>query len=299
MHVCPQGETYRPGESPSVFLQSVGQGYFNTLRIPLLAGRTFDSHDTVYDFGYPPQTALGVLINEKMARRLWPRKNAVGQIVAMVMNDPTENFECKVIGVVGNVRQSLLEPDAAPQLYMLGSGAQLIVRSREPLASLALNVRAALRQTGSDLILEDFKSVSQIVDQAVSPKRLIMFLVGLFSFLALLLASMGIYGVIAYSVSQRTQEIGIRLALGSPTTNVLRLIVGEGMKLAVVGCAIGLVAALALTRVIQSLLFGVSATDPLTIVASGFLLLAVALLACWLPARRAAGVNPMVALRHE
>jgi ABC-type antimicrobial peptide transport system permease subunit len=145
----------------------------------------------------------------------------------------------------------------------------------------------------------EFKSLSQMLDQVVSPKRLITLLVGLFSLMALLLASLGIYGVIAYSVSQRTQEIGIRLALGSPKTAVLRLVIGEGIKLAAIGCALGLAASLALTRVIQTLLFGVSPTDPLTFVTSGLLLTGVALLACWLPARRAARVDPMLALRYE
>jgi putative ABC transport system permease protein len=147
--------------------------------------------------------------------------------------------------------------------------------------------------------VDEFKPLRQIVDQAISPRRLITLLFGLFSLLALILASVGIYGVIAYSVSQRTQEIGIRLALGSPRIAVLRLIIVEGMRMVFIGCAIGLIAALVLTRVLQALLFGVSPTDPVSFAASCFLLLAVALLACWLPACRAARVDPMVALRSE
>ena len=299
VHVLPQGESPPPGEVPSVFIQDGDQGYFKTLLIPLLAGRGFDSYDQFFDHGSIPKSPLSALVNEKMARRLWPAKKAVGRMFDFFYNDPTEKIACQVIGVVGNVRQNSLELEAAPQLYLLGAGGQLVVRTKEPLSALAPDIRALLRRVGSDLILEDFTPLRQMVDQAVSPKRLIMLLVGLFSLLALLLASIGIYGVIAYSVSRRTQEIGIRLALGSPAASVLRLVIAEGMRLVLLGCAIGLVASLALTRVIQALLFGVSATDPLTILASGFLLLAVALLACWLPARRAARLDPMAALRCE
>ena len=137
------------------------------------------------------------------------------------------------------------------------------------------------------------------MDRAVSPKRLITLLLGGFSWLALVLASLGIYGVISYSVSQRTQEMGIRLAIGSPRTAVLKLIIGEGMKLTAMGVVIGLIVSLVLTRTMQALLFGVSATDPLTFAANAFLLTAVAALACSLPARRAAKIDPMEALRYE
>jgi predicted permease len=296
-----QGETYLPGEMPSVFVQGGDPGYFNTLRIPLIAGRTFDSRDRVFEVGDPGATTFNVVVNEKMASSLWPNKSAIDQFLFMQENGNTASgsFKCKVIGVVGNVRQNSLEPEAAPQIYIPGVGGQLVVRTKQTLASLTPALRATVRQLGSDVILEDVKSLSQMVDQVISPKRLIMLMVGLFSLLALLLASIGIYGVIAYSVSQRTQEIGIRLALGSPKTGVLRLIIGQGLKLALVGCTVGLAASLALTRVIQALLFAVSPTDPWTFGASGLLLLLVAVLACWLPARRAACVNPMAVLRQE
>jgi predicted permease len=298
-HVCPKGETYRPGEAPSVFVQGVGPGFLETLRIPMIAGRKFDSHDAFYQFGDPAKSPVKVLVNERMARSLWPIRSAVGQDLILVMNDPKENVECRVVGVVGNVRQSPLEREVAPQLYIFGWGPQLVVRSREHLGALVLNLREALRQSGSDLLIEDFKSLNDALDQAVSPKRLLTLLVGSFSLLALLLASIGIYGVISYSVIQRTREIGMRLALGSTRTSVQRLILSEGLGLTGMGCVVGLVVSLALTKVIQALLFEVSPTDPLTLSASGLVLLVVAFLACWLPARRAAGVDPMVALRHE
>ena len=149
------------------------------------------------------------------------------------------------------------------------------------------------------MALPEVRPLSQIIDRAVSPRRLITFLLGLFSLLALLLASLGIYGVIAYSVSQRTQEIGIRLALGSSVATVRRLILGEGMKLALIGCGLGLIGSLALSRVLQALLFGVSPADPFTFITSGILMSVVALTACWLPALRASRVDPMVVLHHE
>lgn len=296
-----QGETYRPGEMPSVFVQGGDQGYFQTLGIPLIAGRTFDPRDRAFEVGDVGDTTFSVVVNRKMAHSLWPGKNAVDQFVFLQENGNSSSgsFKCKVIGVVGDVRQNALEPEAAPQIYIPGVGGQLVVRTKQSLASFAPALRATLRQLGSEVILEDVKSLGQMVDQVISPKRLVMLMVGLFSLLALLLASVGIYGVIAYSVSQRTQEIGIRLALGSPRAGVLRLIIGQGMKLALVGCTLGLAASLALTRVIQALLFAVSPTDPLTFGASGLLLVGVAVVACWLPARRAARVNPMVALRQE
>jgi hypothetical protein len=242
-----------------------------------------------------------VVVNQKMADNIWPGKNAVDQTLFIQENGNTSSgsFKCKVIGVVGNVRQSPLEPEAAPQIYVAGVGGQLVVRTKQNWALLAPALRSVATQSGADVVLGDVQSLGQLVDQFVSPKRLIMLLVGLFSLLALLLASVGIYGVIAFSVSQRTQEIGIRLALGSPRIRVLKLIIGNGMKLTFVGCLVGLAASLALTRLMQALLFAVSPTDPTTFAASGLLLIGVAALACWLPACRAVRIDPVSALRQD
>jgi hypothetical protein len=236
-----------------------------------------------------------------MARTLWPGRNAVDQDVFIQENGSAASgsFKCKVIGVVGDVRQNQLEPEAAPQIYLPGTGNQLVVRTRQPVTSFAPALRGAVRQVGADIILEEVKALSQLVDQFISPKKLIMLMVGLFSMLALLLALVGIYGVIAYSVSRRIPEMGIRLALGSSRAGLMRLVVGKGMQLTLVGCAAGLGASMALTRVIQALLFEVSPTDSLVFAASGLVVLMVGAMACWLPARRAAGVNPMTALRCE
>jgi len=295
------GETYRPGELPSVFVQDGDRGYFETLRIPVIAGRTFDSQDRLFEVGAPQDTTFRVVINQRMARTLWPGRNAVDQTVFIQENSGpgSGSFNCKVIGVVGDVRQNQLETEAAPQIYLPGVGGQLVVRTTQTMASCAKDLRAAVRQLGSDIILEDVQTLSQMVDQFISPKRLIMLMVGLFSLLAFVLAMLGIYGVIAYSVIQRIPEMGIRLALGSPRSSLIWLVIGKGMQLVLVGCAAGLAGSLALTRVIQALLFEVSPTDPLAFAASGLLVLLVGAMACWLPARRAARISPMIALRCE
>src|SRR5579883_2180492 len=296
-----QGATYAPGEMPSVFVQEGDHGYFETLRIPLIAGRTFGLQERPFEANAPPDTTFSVVVNQRMARALWPGRDAVDQTVLIQENTSgaSGSFTCKVIGVVGNVRQNQLEPEAAPQIYLPGVGGQLVVRTRQTLASFAPSLRAAIREVGSDIILEDVQTLSQMVDQFISPKKLILLVVGLFSLLALLLAMVGIYGIIAYSVSQRIPEMGIRLALGSPRSSLMWLVIGKGMQLAVLGCAAGLAGSLAFTRVIQALLFEVSPTDPLSFAASGLLVLVIGVMACWLPARRAACINPMTALRCE
>jgi ABC-type antimicrobial peptide transport system permease subunit len=175
----------------------------------------------------------------------------------------------------------------------------LVVRAKLPIESLVPGVRAALRSVDPDLPNSDFQPLEELVDHAVSPRRFVTALLGAFSLLALILASLGIYGVISYSVTQRTNEIGIRIALGAQTRAVLRLIIGQGAKLALIGLGIGLAGAFALTRVLSSLLFGVGATDPLTFTGIALLLTGVALLACYIPARKATKVDPMIALRYE
>ena len=175
----------------------------------------------------------------------------------------------------------------------------LVIRATQPLQSLVPDVRTVLRGVDPELPNGDFQPLEQLVDQAVSPRRFVTILLGGFSLLALILASLGIYGVISYSVNQRTNEIGIRIALGASTLGVLRLVLTQGVKLVVIGLLIGLATAFALTRVLSSLLFGIGATDPLTFLAIAFLLTGVALLACYIPARRATKVDPMIALRYE
>jgi predicted permease len=298
VNIRAKGETYRPGEMPSAFFRFVRHGYFKTMRISLHLGRDFDAHDIAFDWHAPVGTEKLAIVNEKLAQRLWPGKDAVGQAV-FVEDRFGSPAECQVIGVVHNVRQSAIDAEAEPELYVLGSGGRLVVRTQGSLEALVPAVRATLRQMDPDMVTDEFTSLGQMVDRALSPKRLIVLLLTLFSLLALLLASLGIYGVISYSVSQRTQEMAIRLALGAPPAAVLRLVLRQGMSVVFIGCVIGLMAAVALTRLLSTQLYGVRPTDPVTFISVALTLLVVALVACWLPAHRAAKVDPMEALRYE
>ncbi|HEV8486185.1 MAG TPA: ABC transporter permease [Blastocatellia bacterium] len=286
-----KGQAYTPETFPIAFPRIIGPGYIKAMKIPVIAGREFTAHDTA-----DSQNVL--LVNETMARRLWPDRDALDQI-ALIGRD-----EWHVVGVVGNVRHGALEQEGSMEMYLPvaqnGSGSMdLVIRAKLPMESLVPSVRAALGSVDSDLPNSDFQTLQEIVDQAVSPRRFVTVLLAGFSFLALILASLGIYGVISYSVNQRTNEIGIRIALGAQTPAVLKLILGQGVKLALIGLGIGLGGAFVLTRLLSSLLFGVQATDPFTFAGIALLLTSVALLACYIPARRATKVDPMVALRYE
>jgi putative ABC transport system permease protein len=287
-----KGETYPPGQGPNAFPRIIDPGYIRTMGIPLRAGREFTNLDT-------SETESVLLINETMANRLLPDRDPIGQQIVV------NGTERRVVGIVGNVRHSVLEEEAGSEMYLPvkqtnWTGAlECVVRGKLPLESLAPSIRAALQSVDPNLPATEFKSLEQIVSQTVSPRRFVVLLLGGLSLLALVLASLGIYGVISYSVTQRTQEIGIRMALGAQTADVLKLIIGQGIKLTLIGVTLGLFAALAVTRLMANLLYGVSSTDPLTFMLITLLLTAVALLACYIPARRATKVDPMIALRYE
>jgi predicted permease len=286
-----KGQTYAEGQYPIVFPRIIDHGYLKTMRIPMRAGRDFNEHDTA-------ESEKALIINETMARRLWPDRDAVGQI-AMV-----GGREWRVVGVAGNVRHSSLEQEAGLEMYLpitqsSSSSVELVVRTKLAPEAMAPGVRAALSKVDPRLPTAEFQTLGQLVDQATSPKRLVTLLLGGFSLLALILAALGIYGVISYSVTQRTRELGIRVALGAQTANVLMLVIRQGLAPVAIGLALGLAAAAALTRLMATLLFGVSATDPATFAGIALLLVVVALLACYVPARRAAKVDPMIALRRE
>jgi putative ABC transport system permease protein len=287
-----KGETYTRETFPIAFPRLIDPGYIRTMRIPLRSGREFTEHDTA-------DSQKVLVVNETMARRLWPDRDPLGQIAL------TGRQEWQVVGVVADVRHSALEHGSSLEMYFpmaqnrdWGS-MDLVVRAGVPIESIVPSVRAALRSVDADLPNSDYQPLQQLVDQAVSPRRFVTELLGGFSVLALILASLGIYGVISYSVNQRTNEIGIRIALGAQTPAVLKLILGQGAKLAVIGLGIGLAAAFALTRLLTGLLYGVGASDPLTFIGIALLLTCVALLACYVPARRGTKVDPMVALRYE
>jgi putative ABC transport system permease protein len=290
--VAAKGVTYTRETYPEAFPRMIDPGYIRAMRIPLRAGREFSEHDR-------NDSRKVMIVNETMARRLWPDREAVNQIAVI------SREEWQVIGVVGDVRHSALEQAPGLEMYLPmaqshdWSSMDLVVRSSMPLQSLVPGVRAALRGLDPDLPNSDFQPLQELVDQAISPRRFVTVLLGGFSLLALILACLGIYGVISYSVTQRTNELGIRLALGASLIAILKLIITQGVKLVLVGLLVGLVAAVVLTRVLSSLVFGVSTTDPLTFLSIAVLLMLVAMFACYIPARRATKVDPVIALRYE
>jgi putative ABC transport system permease protein len=275
----------------------VGPDYFRALRIPLLQGRSFDESDNA---NAPPVS----VINETMAHRFFPNGDAVGKRLRAGGFGPQDPW-IVVVGVVGDVKYTGLAAEKASTIYLPyeqqpGSLTQtyLSLRAAQP-ASLTTAVRRAVQAIDKDLPIANVKTGEELLADAVGQRRFRTLLITVFAALALLLAGVGIYGVVSYSTAQRTQEIGIRLALGAQPRNVLGLMLRQGMKPVLAGVVIGLVAAFALTRLMQGLLFQVKTTDPATFAVIAGLLSAVALLACYVPARRATKVDPIVALRHE
>jgi len=286
-----KGQTYPPGEFPDEFIRIISDGYFQAMRIPMRAGRDFTEHDRV--------GALKVaIVNESMARRMWPGQDPIGQ--QLLNPDPVT-----VVGVVGDVRHLALEKDAGLELYFpirqVGDFASvdLVVRAKTTPEALAGAVRAALLPVNPSLPANEFRPLERLVDKAVSPRRFIVLLLGGFAIIALILASLGIYGVISYSVSQRTQEIGIRMALGASSSHVRLRVLRQAMTLALAGIVAGAVGAWVTSRLLGSLLYGVSAGDPLTFGVMVALLTTVAMAAAYFPARRASMVDPMSALRRS
>jgi putative ABC transport system permease protein len=267
--------------------------YFETIGIPLLKGRLFGNEDQANAPGV-------VVINQTMANRFWPNQDPLGKQVKFAGDGPTAT----VIGVVGDAKHYWLEEEQKPQMYDSysqdpGLFATVVIRtSVEPL-SLTEPVRQALWRVDADQPMWKIRTVEFLVNRSTADRRFLMALMGIFAVLALLLTIIGLYGVISYLVNQRTQEIGIRMALGAQMRDIMRMVLKQGMVLVLTGVGLGLAAAWLLTRLMSRLLYQVSATDPLTFVAISLLLVAVALLACYIPARRAAKVDPLVALRYE
>ena len=271
----------------------VTEDYLQTIGVPLRAGRYLDRHDTA---DLPPV----VLINEAMKRKFWPNENALGKRLRFGSSLPWVT----VVGVVGDIRQSGLDRPSSAEMYLPSledptplSG--LAIRTKADPSGLAQAVRREIRAVDKDVPITEVATMEEILDREVFQRRVQVLLLGIFAAVALMLASLGIYGVLAYLVSQRTQEIGVRMALGASPRDILLGVAGQGVALSVAGMALGGAAALGLTRVVSKLLYGVAASDPPTFLAVGALLLAVASAASYLPARRAMNIDPILALREE
>ncbi len=289
----PDREPPSKGMEPEVMFNTAMPNYFETIGIPFIKGRLFNNQDQV-------NTPSVLIINETMARKFWPNQDPLGKQVKFVEDGTTGT----VIGVVGDAKHYWLEEESRPQMYAAysqqpGIFATVVMRtSVEPL-SLAETVRQAIWKVDSDQPMWKIRTVEFLVNRSVADRKFLLALMGIFAALALLLTMIGLYGVISYLINQRTQEIGIRMALGAQAGDILRMVLKQGMTLVFAGVALGLGAAWLLTRLISRLLYQVSATDPITFASISLLLITVALLACYLPARRATKVDPLVALRYE
>jgi putative ABC transport system permease protein len=284
-------------DRPFAGVRVVTPDYFQTMSIPQLKGRSFTKQDR-------EKTPNVIIVNEALANRYWPNQDPIGKRLGFFEEDPGKQEWREIVGVVGNVKSKALEIEVMPEAYfpyrqVPENFMNLVVRTAANPVNMVPVIRNQVLSLDKDQPVSDIMTMEQRVAKSVAAKRFVMSLLGAFSILALGLAAVGIYGVMAYLVTQRTQEIGVRMALGAQKRDVLRLVVGKGMVLAVVGTTIGLIASLALTRLMRSLLFEVTPTDWLTFVIVSVVLLVVALLACYIPARRATKVDPLVALRYE
>ncbi len=293
-----QIEGHQAGETGvGLPLTEVFPGYFTLLEIPLLQGRTFTEHDN-------NASTPVVIVNEALARHFWPNETAIGKHLTSVARGNSKPTVCQIVGIVGNIWHNHYAPDE-PEIYRpylqgdYSSEIHLMARTLSDPAVLAATVRKELIATVDGAVIDGVMPMETDIAGLFVSERSNAWLLSTFAAVALLLAGLGIYGTMAYTVSRRTREIGIRLALGAVETNVLATILGRGLKLTLAGLLIGLVGSIAVTRIIRSLLYNVSPTDPLTFTCVSLLLGSAALLAAYIPARRAARINPMEALRYE
>jgi predicted permease len=285
-HVYPKGQF-----PPEPYIRMVSDGYFEAAGIRLEAGRGFTEHDRA-------SSEPVVIVNQTFARTLWPGQDPIGQVV-------TQDGGRRVVGVAGDVRHEALEKTGGSEMYIPlrqtrdYSDMELVARTTLPPAAFASGIRTALRPLDPNLPIHEVRSLQDLVDKAVSPRRFLVMLLGGFAAFALLLASLGIYAVISYSVNQRVQEIGIRMALGASPADLQRRILVGTFGLAALGLALGMAASRALSNTLGSLLFGVTSGDPVTYAGVGALLIAVASVAGYIPAWRASRIDPMIALRSN
>jgi putative ABC transport system permease protein len=282
-----------PGRELKANFNTAGVGYFETVGIPLIKGRTFNEQDQ-------PDGPRVVVINQLMARKLWPDADPVGK----QLHFTDMNVTATIVGVVGNAKQYELNEPAQAQIYDCyaqdpGIFGTLVVRTQVEPLSLAQAVKQAVWSVDRDQPVWKIRTVEYLMTVNVASQRFVLYLMLSFALLALLLTALGIYGVISYTVNLRTHEIGVRMALGASARDVLRLVLRQGLVLALLGIGVGLCGAFVVTRFLSKMLFGVGALDPLTFAAVAVVLLFVTLVACYIPARRATRVDPMIALRYE
>jgi putative ABC transport system permease protein len=290
-----EGRGTPEGERPELEFRRASAGYFDAMSIPLVKGRLFGAEDR-------PDAPLVALVNQSAVERLWPGEEVIGTRVR-IGGSATQPW-LTIVGVIGDVKHFGLDKAAAPELYIPFSqapptGPLLAIKTTADPAALIPAVRREIRTLEPTAVISSIATMETRVSLSVSQRRFNTWLIGLFAGLALTLAGVGIYGVMSYAVSQRFQEIGIRMALGANPADILRLVVGEGMGLTLAGVSIGLVASLSVTRLLATLLFGIGPTDPLTIASVAAVLVGVAVLACYVPARRATRTDPLRAIRAE
>jgi putative ABC transport system permease protein len=286
---------YKPGEEATADYTVAGSDYFRTMNIALRRGRVFTNQDTA-------KTTEVMVVSDAFVKRYFPNEDPIGRRIVFDGPDKTPR---EIVGIVADVKRNGLDNDVQPELYVSHlqrpeRRLNLMIRTEQRDASqLSPAVRAEVKAFDPNQIIWRVRTLEELVGTSVAPRRFNMLLLGIFASVALVLAAIGLYGVMSYSVSWRTHEIGIRMALGAKGTDVLRLVVRQGMSMTLIGLALGLLCAFLLSRVMVGLLYGVSATDPLTFAGVSIVLLSVAFLACLIPARRATRVNPIVALRTE
>jgi len=292
-----EGRQRGPSEAPPHSdIRTITPGYFQTMKIPLLRGRDFTERDNA-------DAARVAMIDETLAQLYWPGENPIGKRLDLQFEADKPAWR-EIVGVVGRIKHKGLEAEYKGQIFYplaqaRGTRMHLVVRTAPDPLSLVSAVRSAIRAIDPDQPIYGVMTMEQVVAEAVAQPRLTALSLAVFAALAVVLAVVGIYGVMSYAVAQRTPEIGIRMALGAQVRDVLLIVIRQGMKLVLIGIAVGLVASFALTRLMVNLLFGISPTDPLTFATLALLLASVALVACYLPARRATKVDPLIALRHE
>jgi predicted permease len=305
--IAVEGYTHRPDEDRQIQINGVSPGYFQTLGLPLLLGRDFTPQDTgsqpgKSSKGDPFFYANVAIINETMARHYFGPANPLGRRLGWANPEKgNDNFKytSEIVGVVKDSVYDNIREKARYIYFPSQDGKTLVARAAGPAEPLLATIRQEIQAVDKNLVIDDLFTFSQLQDENLFLEKLLAKLSGFFSLLALLLSCVGLYGVMSYDVARRTREIGIRMALGAQRRDVVGLVLRETMILVVIGVAIGLGAALGVTRLIAGFLYGLTPNDPLTIGLASMLLLTVAALAGYLPARRASRVDPMVALRHD